>query len=344
MFKGAATCFYAFIGFDIIATTGEEAHNPQKSIPKAIVGSLVIVLIAYVSSSLVLTLVVPYEQIDNGSALVQMWNYVGAKKCQILVAFGATAGLSVAMFGSMFPMPRVIYAMAQDGLLFKPLAQLWDRTKVPGIATIFSGLIAAFVAMIIQLEILVEMMSIGTLLAYTLVSTCVLVLRYQPHSTSLVELLPPQLRTPQPPSSPDPTNLPSGRNFKARNVDLDIINANLYISEVAIKKNVTVRKVTRGSPDSEDSYGDESPDGYLGGRDDQFLVSDRSENKFYGSVHGAPTGTATPFDNLGLGGFGRKLEEYGYLCPGLFPWVNPGPATHESGNVRCCRTKCTVTI
>lgn len=97
------------------------------------------------------------------------------------------------------------------------------------------------------------------------------------------------------------------------------------------KKTVLVRKITRGSPDSDDSFADESPDGYLGGRDDQFLVSDRSENKFYGSVHGtAPTGsTAAPFDNLGI--IGRKIEEYGYLCPGLFPWVNPGPATHESG-------------
>lgn len=105
--------------------------------------------------------------------------------------------------------------------------------------------------------------------------------------------------------------------------------------EVATHKKTTVlvRKVTRGSPDSDDSFADESPDGYLGGRDDQFLVSDRSENKFYGSVHGAPTGAATPFENLGLGIVGRKLEEYGYLCPGLFPWVNPGPATHESGNL-----------
>lgn len=95
-----------------------------------------------------------------------------------------------------------------------------------------------------------------------------------------------------------------------------------FHTEVATnKKTVLIRKVTRGSPDSDDSFGDESPDGYLGGRDDQFLVSDRSENKFYGSVHGAPTGTAAPFDNLGLGIVGRKLEEYGYLCPGLFPWV-----------------------
>ncbi|XP_055382082.1 probable cationic amino acid transporter [Condylostylus longicornis] len=313
VFTGAATCFYAFIGFDIIATTGEEAHSPQKSIPKAIVGSLIIVLIAYVSSSFILTLIVPYDHIDTGSALLSMWSYVGASKCRAVVAIGATAGLSVAMFGSMFPMPRVIYAMAQDGLIFKQLAQLWERTKVPGIATIGSGIAAALVALTVKLEILVEMMSIGTLLAYTLVSTCVLILRYQPHSTSLVDLLPAQLRTPIPPSTPEPANV---------------------TSEVAAKKNFTHKRVnTRGSPDSDDSFIDDSPEGYLG-RDDQFLVSDRSENKFYGSVHGAPTGptgNATAFDTIGVSLIGRKLQEFAYLCPGLFPWVNPGPATNESG-------------
>ncbi|GAB0088066.1 high affinity cationic amino acid transporter 1 [Sergentomyia squamirostris] len=319
VFTGAATCFYAFIGFDIIATTGEEAHSPQKSIPKAIVGSLIIVLIAYVTSSLILTLVVPFDQVDGESALVQMWTYVGAPKCRAIVAIGATAGLSVAMFGSMFPMPRVIYAMAQDGLIFKQLSHLWTRTNAPGIATIGSGLAAGIVSLTVRLEILVEMMSIGTLLAYTLVSTCVLILRYQPHSSSLVDLLPAQLRTPQPPSTPDPAHAST------------ILQADSSKGVKSKQQNVTVRRVTRGSPDSDDSFIDDSPEGGFLGRDDQFLVSDRSENKFYGSVHGAPTGQPTPFDTLGLGLIGRKLEEYGYLCPGLFPWVNPGPATSESG-------------
>lgn len=250
---------------------------------------------------------VPYDHIDPESALLQMWSYVGAPRCRAIVAIGATAGLSVAMFGSMFPMPRVIYAMSSDGLIFKKLSQLWDRTGVPGIATIISGIAAACVALFVRLEILVEMMSIGTLLAYTLVSTCVLVLRYQPHSTSLIDLLPAQLRTPMPPSTPEPHDL----------------------SKTQV---VTVRKVTRTSPDSDDSFIDDSPEGLYLGRDDQFLVSDRNENKFYGSVHGAPQAGAVPFNTVpGLSFVGRKLQEYSYLCPGFFPWVNAGPATEETG-------------
>ncbi|XP_077998019.1 solute carrier family 7 member 14-like [Glandiceps talaboti] len=178
---GAATCFYAFIGFDIIATTGEEARNPSRSIPIAIVLSLLICLLGYVSVSIILTLMVPYDDISPESPLLEMFVQNGAYAAKYVVALGAICGLTVSLLGSLFPMPRVIYAMSTDGLLFRFMDRINDITKTPAIATILSGFIAAILALLIGLADLIEMMSIGTLLAYTIVSMCVLILRYQPH-------------------------------------------------------------------------------------------------------------------------------------------------------------------
>lgn len=193
--NGAANCFYAYIGFDIIATTGEEAEQPQRSIPTAIVSSLLIAVTAYISSSLITTLMVPYDQVNADSALVEAFAAVGADRCKMVVAVGALAGLIVSMLGSMFPMPRIVYAMAKDGLVFRELDQVWPLTGTPVKATCLLGAGTAFVAFIMSLEVLVEMMSIGTLMAYTLVSTCVLLLRYQPTRTNLVDLLPEAIRS-----------------------------------------------------------------------------------------------------------------------------------------------------
>ncbi|XP_055313744.1 cationic amino acid transporter 3-like [Sitodiplosis mosellana] len=187
---GAAKCFYGFVGFDCVATTGEEAKNPKRNIPLSIVLSLIIIFLSYFGVSTVLTMMWPYYAQDPDAPLSYVYHKIGWHTIKWIVSIGAVFALFTSLLGAMFPLPRVLYAMSSDGLLYRVFKRVNLRTKTPMHATVISGVFAAVMALLFDLHQLIDMMSIGTLMAYTLVSICILVLHYKEDDESYVDKLP----------------------------------------------------------------------------------------------------------------------------------------------------------
>ncbi|XP_007953626.1 cationic amino acid transporter 4 [Orycteropus afer afer] len=188
---GTATCFYAFVGFDVIATSSEEAQNPKRAVPMAIAISLGLAAGAYILVSTVLTLMVPWYSLDPDSALADAFYRRGYSWAGFIVAVGSICAMNTVLLSNLFSLPRIVYAMATDGLFFQVFARVHPRTQVPMVGILVFGVLMAFLAMLLDLEALVQFLSIGTLLAYTFVATSVIVLRFQKTS---------------PPSSPGPSS------------------------------------------------------------------------------------------------------------------------------------------
>jgi APA family basic amino acid/polyamine antiporter len=176
---GASIVFFAFIGFDIVATTAEETRNPQRDVPRGILISLAIVTVLYVAVSLVVTGMQKYTDIDENDAapLATAFDAVGMEWMGRLIAIGACIGLIVVVMILMLGQTRVGFAMARDGLLPRGLAKVHPRFGTPYLFTAITGVAVAVISGFVDLATLVNLVSIGTLFAFVLVSLGVVVLR-----------------------------------------------------------------------------------------------------------------------------------------------------------------------
>jgi APA family basic amino acid/polyamine antiporter len=174
---GAAIVFFAFIGFDVVATTAEETRNPQRDMPIGILGSLAICTVLYVVVSLVLTGMVKYTELNTAAPMADALKAVGYDWIAGLVSLGALAGLTTVILILMMGQSRVLFAMSRDRLLPGWLSSVHPRYGTPWRISLITGVIVALIATFVPLTTLADMVNIGTLFAFVLVSIGVMVLR-----------------------------------------------------------------------------------------------------------------------------------------------------------------------
>ncbi len=177
IFAAASLVFFAYIGFDVVATTAEEARNPQRDLPIGIIGSLVICTILYVAVSLVITGMQPHDQIAPSASLAKAFEAVGRGGYAVLISAGAVAGLTTVVMTLIIGATRVVFAMCRDWLLPASWGTTHPRTGTPVKITVALGTLVALVASLTPVGMLEEMVNIGTLTAFTLVSIAVPILR-----------------------------------------------------------------------------------------------------------------------------------------------------------------------
>ncbi|AQK64086.1 Cationic amino acid transporter 4 vacuolar [Zea mays] len=180
MLAGSATVFFAYIGFDTVASTAEEVKNPQRDLPLGIGVALAICCALYMAVSVVIVGLVPYFAMDPDTPISSAFARHGMQWAMYVVTSGAVLALCSTLMGSLLPQPRILMAMARDGLLPSFFSDVNKQTQVPVKSTIVTGICAAALAFAMDVSQLAGMVSVGTLLAFTIVAVSILILRYVP--------------------------------------------------------------------------------------------------------------------------------------------------------------------
>jgi APA family basic amino acid/polyamine antiporter len=175
---GAAMIFFAYIGFDSLSTHAEEAKNPQRDVPIGIITSLLLCTVLYIAVSAIITGMVPYNKINIDAPISNAFKQVGLEWAQLIISFGALAGITSVLLVMMLSQPRIFLAMARDGFLPPGVfGAVHPKFRTPWKSTILTGIFVATLAGFLPLRILAELVNIGTLFAFVVVCSAVLIMR-----------------------------------------------------------------------------------------------------------------------------------------------------------------------
>ena len=179
VFQGAAMVFFAYLGFDAVASAAEETKNPGRTIPIGIIGSLIISSILYVAVAAVMTGMVPFNLLNNASPVAFALQHVGVQWAFTVITIGAIAGLTTVVLVNMFSKARIIFAMSRDGLLPNIFSNVKEGCQAPVTSILLVGALATIVAAFFSMDSIFELVNVGALSAFIFLAISVLILRYQ---------------------------------------------------------------------------------------------------------------------------------------------------------------------
>lgn len=177
IFSGAALVFFAYIGFDAVSTAAEEVKNPQRDLPIGIIASLVICTLLYIIVSAILTGIAPYHMLNTSAPVAVAMQIAGQNWVAWIVSFGAISGITTVLLVMLFGQTRIFYAMSRDGLIPQLFSKINPRFHTPFISTWTIGFVVSFIAAFLPIGTIAEMVNLGTLSAFAVVSAGVIVLR-----------------------------------------------------------------------------------------------------------------------------------------------------------------------